>query len=111
VLPPGRVSRERYAKMNNAGYRIRRISRVRWVKLSATRAHADAHGTVAELAAEEGEYQKATENFEQVAKKSMNNNLTKYSVKDYLFKAGIVHLASGVRRPSSNPTNSPLVCP
>jgi len=72
------------------------------------KAHTDTHGIVAELAAEEGEYQKATENFEQVAKKSMNNNLTKYSVKDYLFKAGIVHLASGVRFPLfPTPTDTP----
>lgn len=54
------------------------------------------HDIVADLAAEEAQYPRAIENYEKVAKVSMNNNLTKYSVKDYLFKAGIVHLASGV---------------
>jgi len=51
---------------------------------------------VADLAAEEAQYPRAIENYEKVAKVSMNNNLMRYSVKDYLFKAGIVHLASGV---------------
>lgn len=56
--------------------------------------------TVADITAEEGQYPRAIENYEKVAKASMNNNLTKYSVKNYLFKAGIVHLASGVCRES-----------
>ncbi|PGH12824.1 hypothetical protein AJ79_04048 [Helicocarpus griseus UAMH5409] len=49
---------------------------------------------VADLAALKGDYYKAIENFEKVAKSSINNNLMKYSVKDYFLKAGICHLAS-----------------
>jgi alpha-soluble NSF attachment protein len=49
---------------------------------------------VADLAALEGDYYKAIENYERVAKSSINNNLMKYSVKDYLFKAGMCHLAT-----------------
>ncbi|MCJ1350083.1 MAG: vesicular-fusion protein S17 [Icmadophila ericetorum] len=50
---------------------------------------------VADLAALEGEYYKSIENYEKVAKSSVNNNLMKWSVKDYFLKAGICHLASG----------------
>ncbi|KAG5983409.1 hypothetical protein E4U55_008259 [Claviceps digitariae] len=49
---------------------------------------------VAEAAAIEGDYYKAIENFEKVAEQSVQNNLMKYSVKDYLLKAGICHLAA-----------------
>ncbi|KZF19869.1 vesicular-fusion protein Sec17 [Xylona heveae TC161] len=49
---------------------------------------------LAELAALEGDYYKGIENFEKVAKTSVNNNLMKYSVKEYLLKAGICHLAT-----------------
>ncbi|KAL1984948.1 hypothetical protein VTN96DRAFT_8504 [Rasamsonia emersonii] len=48
---------------------------------------------VAELAALEGDYYKAIEHFERVGKSSVNNNLMKWSVKDYFLKAGICHLA------------------
>lgn len=51
---------------------------------------------VGDLAALEGDYYKAIENFERVAKSSINNNLMKWSVKDYLLKAGICHLATNV---------------
>ncbi|KAM4059937.1 soluble NSF attachment protein, SNAP domain-containing protein [Hirsutella rhossiliensis] len=50
---------------------------------------------VADVAALEGDYYKAIENYEKVAEQSINNNLMKYSVKDYFLKAGICHLASG----------------
>ncbi|QUC23856.1 uncharacterized protein UV8b_08097 [Ustilaginoidea virens] len=50
---------------------------------------------VADAAALEGDYYKAIENFEKVAAQSVNNNLMRYSVKDYLLRAGICHLASG----------------
>lgn len=50
---------------------------------------------VADLAALDENYHKAIENFEKVAKASINNNLMKYSVKDYFLKAGICHLATG----------------
>ncbi|KAL8708551.1 MAG: hypothetical protein Q9220_006604 [cf. Caloplaca sp. 1 TL-2023] len=50
---------------------------------------------VADLAAIEGDYYKATEHYEKVAKSSVSNNLMKWSVKDYFLKAGICHLASG----------------
>ena len=52
---------------------------------------------VGDLAATAGEYQKAVEQYEKVAKSSVSNNLMKWSVKDYFLKAGICHLASGVR--------------
>ncbi|PHH69394.1 hypothetical protein CDD83_5728 [Cordyceps sp. RAO-2017] len=50
---------------------------------------------VADVAALDGDYYKAIENYEKVAEQSMNNNLMKYSVKDYFLRAGICHLASG----------------
>jgi alpha-soluble NSF attachment protein len=50
---------------------------------------------VADSSAMEGDYYKAIENYEKVAEQSINNNLMKYSVKDYFLKAGICHLASG----------------
>lgn len=50
---------------------------------------------VADLAALEGDYQNSIAKFESVAKSSLNNNLMKWSVKDYFLKAGICHLASG----------------
>jgi alpha-soluble NSF attachment protein len=46
------------------------------------------------LAAREEDYYKAIENYEKVAQQSINNNLMKYSVKDYFLKAGICHLAT-----------------
>lgn len=49
---------------------------------------------VADLAAIEGDYYKAIENYEKVAKSSVSNNLMKWSVKDYFLKAGICHLAT-----------------
>ena len=49
---------------------------------------------VADLAALEGDYQTAIAKFEAVAKSSLNNNLMKWSVKDYFLKGGICHLAS-----------------
>lgn len=52
---------------------------------------------VADLAAEDNDYYKAIENYEKVAKSSINNNLMKWSVKEYLLKAGICHLAANVR--------------
>ncbi|OAA79535.1 vesicular-fusion protein sec17 [Akanthomyces lecanii RCEF 1005] len=50
---------------------------------------------VADMAALEGDYYKAIENYEKVAAVSINNNLMKYSVKEYFLKSGICHLASG----------------
>ncbi|KAL1992798.1 hypothetical protein VTN49DRAFT_3554 [Thermomyces lanuginosus] len=49
---------------------------------------------VADLAALEGDYYKAIEQYEKVGKSSVDNNLLKWSVKDYFFKAGICHLAT-----------------
>ncbi|KAF8477441.1 vesicular-fusion protein sec17 [Kalaharituber pfeilii] len=48
---------------------------------------------VADLAAEEGMFQKAIERYEQVARASLNSNLMKWSLKDYFLKAGLCHLA------------------
>jgi alpha-soluble NSF attachment protein len=49
---------------------------------------------VADIAAINGDYYKAIENYEKVAHMSITNNLMKYSVKDYFLKAGICHLAT-----------------
>jgi len=50
---------------------------------------------VADVAALNDDYNKAIQNYERVATASIDNNLMKYSVKDYFLKAGICHLASG----------------
>ncbi|CAN8103286.1 unnamed protein product [Discula destructiva] len=49
---------------------------------------------VADIAALDGEYQKAIDSYERVANQSINNNLMRYSVKEYFLKAGICHLAA-----------------
>ncbi|KAF2745924.1 alpha-soluble NSF attachment protein-like protein [Sporormia fimetaria CBS 119925] len=50
----------------------------------------------ADLIALEGkDYYKAIELYEKVAKSSINNNLLRYSVKEYLLKAGICQLCTG----------------
>ncbi|KAI9893854.1 MAG: vesicular-fusion protein S17 [Vezdaea aestivalis] len=49
---------------------------------------------VADLAALEGDYSKAVQNYEKVAKSAVNNNLMRWSVKDYFLKSGICLLAS-----------------
>ncbi|KAG0637680.1 soluble NSF attachment protein [Tuber brumale] len=49
---------------------------------------------MADLAALEGMYPKAVEKYEGVARSSAENNLMKWSMKDYFLKAGICHLAS-----------------
>jgi alpha-soluble NSF attachment protein len=51
---------------------------------------------VAENAALAGDYQKAIDRYEEVAKASASNNLMKWSLKEYFFKAGICHLCTGV---------------
>ncbi|KAI1376107.1 TPR-like protein [Hypoxylon crocopeplum] len=50
---------------------------------------------VADIAALEGDYYKSIEQYEKVASASINNNLMRYSVKDYFLKAGVCHLATG----------------
>jgi len=49
---------------------------------------------VADLAALDGDYYKAIQHYEKIAGVSINNNLLRYSVKDYFLKAGICHLAT-----------------
>jgi len=49
---------------------------------------------VADLAALEGDYYKAIDNYEKVADSSLGNNLMRYSVKEYFLKAGICALAT-----------------
>ena len=49
---------------------------------------------VADLAALDADYPKSISNYERVAKSSINNNLMKWSVKEYLLKAGICHLCA-----------------
>ncbi|KAK0871753.1 vesicular-fusion protein S17 [Friedmanniomyces endolithicus] len=48
----------------------------------------------ADLAALESDYYKSISNYERVAKSSINNNLMKWSVKEYLLKAGICHFCT-----------------
>ncbi|KAL4938939.1 hypothetical protein BDV06DRAFT_199904 [Aspergillus oleicola] len=48
----------------------------------------------ADLAALENDYYKAIEHYERIARASINNGLMKWSVKDYLLKAGLCHLAT-----------------
>jgi len=52
---------------------------------------------VATIAAQLEKYEKAIEKFEYVASQSLDNQLTKWSVRDYFFKAGLCHLATGVQ--------------
>lgn len=52
---------------------------------------------VADLAALEEDYYKSITNYERIARQSINNNLMRWSVKDYFLKAGICHLATKVR--------------
>lgn len=49
---------------------------------------------MADIAALEADYYKAIEQYEKVAQQSINNNLMKYSVKDYFLKAGMCHMAT-----------------
>ena len=49
---------------------------------------------MADIAALEGDYQTAINNFHAVANSSLENHLMKYSVKDYWFKAGLCALAT-----------------
>lgn len=51
---------------------------------------------VADLSALDNDYYKAITNYERIGRSSINNNLMKWSVKDYLLKAGICHLATKV---------------
>lgn len=48
---------------------------------------------VANIAAEQGNYQEAIETFESTARSYVDNNLLKYSAKGLLLNAGICHLA------------------
>jgi len=50
---------------------------------------------VALFSAQLERYDKAIELYEQIASASIDNNLLKWSVKDYLFRAGLCHLAKG----------------
>jgi len=50
---------------------------------------------VAHIAATLEDYNNAIKVFEETATKSMNNNLLKWSAKDYLFKAGLCRLCAG----------------
>lgn len=50
---------------------------------------------VATFAASLGQYDKAIEKFEQVAYASLDNQLTKWSLKEYFLKAGLCHIVNG----------------
>lgn len=50
---------------------------------------------LADISALDADYYKAIANYERVAKSSINNNLMKWSVKEYFLKSGFCHLATG----------------
>ncbi|KAK0706707.1 soluble NSF attachment protein [Lasiosphaeria miniovina] len=49
---------------------------------------------VADISALDDDFYRAVENFEKVAEQSLNNNLMRYSVKEYFLKAGLCMLAT-----------------
>jgi alpha-soluble NSF attachment protein len=51
---------------------------------------------LSDLQALEGDYRAAIEGYEAAADKAQNNNLLAWNIKNYLFQAGICHLATGV---------------
>jgi hypothetical protein len=53
---------------------------------------------VAQFAAQTEKYDKAIEIYETVAKKSIDNSLLKWSVKEYFLKAGLCHLCNEVSK-------------
>lgn len=50
---------------------------------------------MAHFAAQLDRYDRSIDRFEAIAAASVDNNLTKFSVKEYLLKAGLVHICSG----------------
>lgn len=52
---------------------------------------------VAEMAASSADYSRAIQIYEKVANSSLDNNLLKWSVKDYYFKASLCNLAMGAK--------------
>jgi len=52
---------------------------------------------VAELCAEEEDYKRAIQIYEKVAAASMDSNLARWSVKDYLYKATLCHFVMGAK--------------
>jgi len=52
---------------------------------------------VGAFAADLEQYDKAISQFETVAARSLDNNLTKFSLREYLFKAGLCQLAKNVK--------------
>ena len=53
---------------------------------------------VAQYSAQLGNYNKAIEIYEKVAISSLDNNLLKWSAKDYFLRAGICHLCLDVKK-------------
>lgn len=51
---------------------------------------------VAHFAAQLEQYQVAIDNFERVATESVDNQLTKWSIKEYFLKAGLCSMCIGV---------------
>lgn len=49
---------------------------------------------VADLSALNGDYAHAVQRYEQVARASLNNNLTRWSLKEYFLKSGLCHIAA-----------------
>lgn len=63
---------------------------------------------VADFSAQMEDYKKAIEIYEQVAEASVDNNLTKWSVSQYLFKAALCHLAEDSKLSNSSGTQVAL---
>jgi len=64
---------------------------------------------LSDLQALEGDYRSAIEGYEAAADKAQNNNLLAWNIKNYLFQAGICHLATGVSSASFHLANSLLI--
>ena len=60
---------------------------------------------VAQFSAELGSYAAAIGIYEDVARRSVENNLLKYSAKGYLLNAGICHLCGDARRSPAQQTS------
>lgn len=83
-------SRPRYESATHITYllltlaELYRLANKNWLKVAELSAIAD-----------KPDYYKSIEIFEKVAQKSISSNLMRYSVKEYLLKAGLCHLATG----------------
>lgn len=67
-----------------------------WYEQEDAKATASAcYKDVADIAAQLEQYKRAISNYDKVIKQSLESPLTRFSVKDYFFKAGLCWLAAG----------------